>query len=105
MGSNCDKVKREIITQNTEKGGLKMIDLKFFITSLKCSWIKRIIKGGQSWLNFLEAVHGKNIDIQISDFGDDFINKLLKENKNYFWRDTFLEWQKIMKKQLRGKCV
>ena len=37
-----DKVKRNIMTQNYEKGGLKMIKLDTFILSMKLTWIKRI---------------------------------------------------------------
>ena len=38
------KIKREILTMDYEKGGLKMIDLETFIKSLKICWIKRMIE-------------------------------------------------------------
>ena len=38
-----DKIKRQIISQKYENGGLKMIDIYKFINSLKTSWIKRIL--------------------------------------------------------------
>ena len=37
-----EKIKRVILIQDYEKGGLKMIDLEMFIMSLKISWLKRI---------------------------------------------------------------
>ena len=37
-----EKIKREILIQDYEKGGLKMIDLEMFIMSLKISCLKRI---------------------------------------------------------------
>ena len=38
-----DKINRKTIIQNYENGGLKMIDLKLFIKSIKAGWVKRII--------------------------------------------------------------
>ena len=37
-----EKIKREILIQDYENGGLKIIDLEMFIMSLKISWLKRI---------------------------------------------------------------
>ena len=36
------KIKRETLTMDYEKGGLKMMDLETFIKSLKICWIKRM---------------------------------------------------------------
>ena len=38
-----DKVKREILTNSYEDGGLKMIDIKLFCQALKMTWIKKYI--------------------------------------------------------------
>jgi hypothetical protein len=38
-----DKVKREILTNSYENGGLKMIDIKLFCQALKMTWIKKYI--------------------------------------------------------------
>ena len=38
-----DKVKRSIIIQNYEKGGLKMIDLDRFINSLRLTRFRRLL--------------------------------------------------------------
>jgi hypothetical protein len=38
-----DKVKREILTNSYEDGGLKMIDIKLFCQALKLTWIKKYI--------------------------------------------------------------
>ena len=38
------KIKRDILTMDYEKGGLKMIDLEIFMKSLKIGWIKRMIE-------------------------------------------------------------
>ena len=39
-----DKIKRDILIQDYEQGGLKMIDIENFILSLKVSWIKRLLQ-------------------------------------------------------------
>ena len=39
-----DKTKREILTSDYDKGGLRMIDIEKFIWSLKISWVKRILQ-------------------------------------------------------------
>jgi hypothetical protein len=51
--SNVDKVKRSVITQDYLSRGIKMVDLNNFITSLKCTWIKRLIKSNshKPWMN------------------------------------------------------
>ena len=38
-----EKIKRETLTKDYDKEGLKMIDLKTFIISLNISWIKRML--------------------------------------------------------------
>ena len=39
-----DKIKREILTSEYDKEGLRMIDIEKFIWSLKISWVKRILQ-------------------------------------------------------------
>ena len=97
---NCDKIKRETVTQDKYLGGLKMINLGNFITSLKCSWVKRIVNGGQTWLTLLEASLGKDLTRSMFDFGDDFIKELITKCENIFWKDLFQSWLKVMQGQL-----
>ena len=47
--SKRNKAKRQIVTQVTLKGGLKMLDMYNFVCSLKCSWIKRLILNYKPW--------------------------------------------------------
>ena len=42
-GSKSHRIKKALITQNYNKGGLKMVDVENFISSLKCSWMKRAL--------------------------------------------------------------
>ena len=88
------------MTQEYEKGGLKMIDLDNFILSLKCTWLKRVLTGGQSWIHIFKANFGNNIEQVLYDFGDDYFTQLINISSNKFWKDTFLAWQNILRNQL-----
>ena len=49
-----EKIKREILIQDYEKGGLKMIDLEMFIMSLKISKLKRIsVSENNTTINYI----------------------------------------------------
>lgn len=50
--SKCDKVKREIVTLDYLKGGLKMVNISNFMASLKCLWIKKLTQGYKPWMDF-----------------------------------------------------
>ena len=91
--SRVDKVKRSVTTQDYLSGGLKMVDINNFITSLKCSWIKRLTSSicPKPWMNIFFAMYGNDILKKIYDFGDSFIEQLLGKS-NAFWRDVFNSW-------------
>ena len=38
-----DRITRKQIVKNIEAGGLRMIEVKAFITALKITWVRRII--------------------------------------------------------------
>ena len=42
-GDKPDRVKRINITQSYQKGGLKMINLDFFVKAMKFTWIRRLV--------------------------------------------------------------
>ena len=74
------------------KGGLKMLDINNFITSLKCTWIKKLTNGNNPWIDIFLAVHGKDFVQKFLDFGDDFILNTLKQENNAFWEDVLKSW-------------
>ena len=50
-----DKIKRSIIIQDFNKGGLGMLDLQCFIQSLKLTWMTRLLKStSSSWIDSCE---------------------------------------------------
>ena len=58
------KIKEETLINNFDKGGLKDVNIPFKITSLQCSWVKRLL-----YLFFLV----KSIQEKIPDFIDPLI--------------------------------
>ena len=44
-----DKIKRALIIQSYENGGLRMVDVKQFIVALKETWIRRIIVSNKKY--------------------------------------------------------
>lgn len=71
--SKTDKVKRYLITQNYLSGGMKMVDVRSFITSLKCTWIKRLTCSHKPWMDIFYALNGDYILQKLYDFGDSFV--------------------------------
>lgn len=93
--SKGDKVKRKIVTQDYTKGGLKMLDVHNFVSSLKCLWIKRLTLKHKPWMDIFFAINGKNVTMKMLEFGDDFIRKMIKQN-NVFWQDVFQSWHQVV---------
>ena len=44
-----DRIKRALIIQSYENGGLRMVDVKQFIVALKATWIRRIIVSNKKY--------------------------------------------------------
>ena len=91
-----DKVKRTIITQKLENGGLGMIDLKSFEQSLKITWIKRLFMSEAKWKTLIVARHPQLKDIH--KFGNEFPRIIANNVKNPFWESVlkyFAQFTKI----------
>ena len=95
-----DKIKREILTSDYDKGGLRMIDIEKFIWSLKKSWVKRILQTESNSLlkHLYEKVFkqfGGNILFECNFREADIIKHF---NKKHFLRDLLLAWSKLANK-------
>ena len=91
-----DKINIQCLTSEYEKGGLKMIDINMFITSLKCSWIKRFMDENNKgqwknlYLNIIKKYGGKLIFE--CDTNSKIIPNMFKENnRNNF---TMVKYEK-----------
>ena len=51
-----DRVKREILSQEYDKGGLKMINIEHFSAALKLTWIRKYFTKSDTWLEPLNRL-------------------------------------------------
>ena len=68
-------------------GGLKMLDVKKFITSLKSTWLRRLLIKRSKYFDFLNTTYP--FVSKLSCFGGDFIKRKLHLVNNTFWKDVF----------------
>jgi hypothetical protein len=91
------KIKREVLSQNCDMGGLKMLNIKMYIKGLKLSWIRRIIKKDLKIKKLL--LSSEKIDIT------QLLNSGHKPKKNPFWEEVFslyLAWPCFMLQQSKN---
>ena len=94
--SRTDRVKRDILMQNYDKGGLKMVNLRHYICALKGSWIRKLITKDSKYINIFESKYTNISDL--INRGTEFINKLITNNNNPFWNDVLESWIQICEK-------
>ena len=92
-GCNTIKIKNTVCIQDYESGGLKVLDLKSHITSLKTTWIRRYLTSiNGKWKNMLETICNTSI---LFSTGGQYINSCCERITNKFWHDTFNAWKTI----------
>lgn len=50
---------RAVITEDCCSGCMKIVDKNIFITSLKCSWIKKNTKSYKLWMDIRFTIEGQ----------------------------------------------
>ena len=90
------KIKKDIITKPYEDGGLDMINLPAYIKALKITWLRRILNSDGVWQNLL--LHRIKLD-HLLQFGIEYVEKVLKDIKNNFWKDVFISWRDNVRKK------
>ena len=87
------KIKHSTLYNGYENGGLKNVDLRNKITSIQCSWVKRLFEDDfHDWKViplFLIGKHlGKNFKFHNNiDLSNDILSKF-----PYFYQDIFIKW-------------
>ena len=87
-----DKIKRNVCIQKYQHGGLKVLDIQSYITSLKSTWIRKYLKGNGRWKILFEKTINVNYLI---NFGSDYIKVCSNSITNLFWKDTLHCWKEI----------
>ena len=77
-----------------KNGGLGLVDIKQFWTSLKFSWLRRLSNTSAFWpkilLSSIQKITRENTNIMdILHFGSVTINIILKKINNPFWKQVF----------------
>ena len=85
--SKPDKISRKCITQNYEDGGLKMVDIRTFILSLKITWIRRIFNTPDNlWVKLFK--HNYCIPSNLVINGSNWLEVVNKTIGNKFWNEV-----------------
>ena len=87
------KVSKCQLTNDYEQGGLKMINLDYYILSQKFSWIKRLFTCTEApWVKLSSKI--VNFD-KLCAFGPMWSESLAKKISNPFWKDVILAWNTL----------
>ena len=82
-----DKVKRNCVVKSYKMCGLNMLDVKTFITSLKSTWLRRLLSKRSKYFDFLNTTYP--FVSNISCFGGDLIKKETTFSKQHFFDGSF----------------
>lgn len=93
--SGTDRVKREVLMQDYEYGGLKMINLRNYIIALKSTWIRRLIVHDTKYKTLFESKYA-SLDLLLKR-GTEFIKRIRSNNTNPFWKDVLEAWIEVIK--------
>ena len=92
-------VKRDTVVKDYFNGGLKMTNIKAFISSMKGVWIRRVVN------NEKLKNHASTLGIDFNTLintGIGSIEKCESECKNLFWKDVLMSWREILQKDTDG---
>ena len=90
------RIKKDIITKSYDEGGLNMVNLMAYIQALKLTWLRRILNSDGMWQNLL--IHMIKIN-HLLQFGIEYVEKVLKDIKNNFWKDVLVSWRNMVRKK------
>ena len=91
--SSIVRIKREVLCQEYNNGGLKMIQLNNYINALKIGWIRRLIRGNSKYKILFETIHTSINDIL--NRGETYIEEIKSNCTNKFWWDVLEAWKKL----------
>ena len=92
------KIKQNVVIKQYCEGGLRMINLKAFIDSMKLTWLRRVILSNSPW----QSVINNTINFNgLLVFGRCYTNAIQNKIKNKFWIDVLHAYSDIL--QLTGE--
>ena len=84
-----DRICRKNIVKNIQAGGLRMVNVSAFITSLKVTWLRRVIifSDGDNW-STLSRLNWNKLFV----LGDAYIRTVINDLRNPFWKHILESW-------------
>ena len=87
------KIKQKVVVKQYCEGGLKMINLKAFVNSMKLTWLRRVILSNSPW----QSIDNYIINFQeLFSFGKVYIDHLIKNVKNKFWTNVLRAFSELI---------
>ena len=89
-----DRISRKNIVKNIQAGGLRMVNISVFITSLKVTWIRRLLifADSDNWSTLSRINFNK-----ITSMGDAYSGEVIKDLRNPFWKNILESWIQYIK--------
>ena len=103
-----EKVKRKVLTQDHDKGGLKMIDMKTLQTALYFSWIPKLTSVDEEKWKIFPVLFCSQLGEGLHIFNTQcHRNKLkgLSGESNYFWKHVLETWLRIKEKDWASEGI
>ena len=88
------KIKQTVVVKQYCEGGLRMINLKAFMNSMKLTCLRRITTAESPWQSIIKDTINFN---EVFSFGTSCIQSLLSKIKNKFWIDVMKAYSEILK--------
>ena len=100
--SSTDRIKRDVLMQDFEQGGLRMIHLENYINALKLGWVRRLLLNDSRYKLLFQSIY-VNVE-SLLNRGDTYIKEIRNNCRNKFWYDVLDAWYKFTQ-LLRPKSI
>ena len=91
-----DKIKRSTTYNDYSEGGIKMINIRYFLASIKISCIKRVLNGDNKIFEMIKN-ESKNI-MSSTSFGSLYLKNILENVHNPFWKNALQHYSLFIQK-------
>jgi hypothetical protein len=92
-----NKIKKSVVCKPYFEGGLRMLDIKSFIASLKMSWLKKL-RADSDWRTITINMYPELANLH--KYGMEYANVLMRQYSNLFWKDVFRHYKKLYTKSV-----
>jgi exonuclease III len=103
------KIKKSVTSGKYEEGGLKMLDIFSFLSSMKITWLRKL-QCDSEWRNFTYDIYP--ILVPLEKLGSEYAHVAMQKVDNLFWKDVLKHYKKLYMKCLptsihdfAGECI